>query len=253
MTTAEELASVADDAPPAVLRNPFGKGESIFLHFSPAHIDATRETFIDFLADLAHEAGAPTVSVRRPDGTRLSNVDVAPFRHGTVLYCGVIDGVIPARGNTRTPIGLPPATEQDVVITFPSRDHLYEVRAHDYLGSTDRTEVTLKQATALLFAQLPYRIEGVTATARAATRGQGALLDISVQTDGASPADHACVIDVQDADGHRRDALRATVLCPGGKARHMVPIALNDPVGDWLLTVTETVSGATAEVQVEVR
>ena len=266
-TTAKELSTTAKpgDAP-HVLLNEFGKGRAFFFNLSPRSLrtfgtwDDKRSLEFDqmlfFLRDLAAQVGAdPDVQVRRPDGDTLWRADVAPFRSGRASYYGVMDGVTLFRAGGWTKLDRDaPYKTQEVEIHWDRPGHIYELRSKRYFGKTNRIQIPLRQATALLFAHLPYEITGLSAKpGGSADRGKPLPIQLSIAVSQAPAEDHACLVEVVDASGKARPEYRETVLCAKGEGRYLLPIAYNDPLGAWSVRITEVASGKTAEVSVGVR
>ena len=78
-------------------------------------------------------------------------------------------------------------------------------------------------------------------------------LELKVAISGGEPADHVCRIEVTDPTGNARPEYGERVLCAIGQGQYVLPLAHNDPVGQWKVRATEIVSGKTAEISVEVK
>lgn len=57
---------------------------------------------------------------------------------------------------------------------------------------------------------------------------------------------------LQRPDGTERRWDRMTFVAPGGAGKWVIPLALNDPAGDWKLIVQDAASGVRGEAMVRV-
>lgn len=267
VTSAKELSTTwkAGNAP-HVLTNEFGKGRAFFLNLSPRALrtfgtwqgerSLEYDQWLFFLRDLAKSAVAdPGLEVRRKDSKTLWRVDIAPFRSGRASYYAVMDGVTMFRAGGWTRLdGSAPYQTQDVEIHWGRPGHIYEIRSRRYFGHTNMVELPLRQATALLFAHLPYTITGLTAEAPGTPqRGTPLPIELEVTVSEGPPVDHVCRVEVADPAGKARPEYEDRTLCPDGTGTYVLPLAYNDPVGTWTLRVTEVVSGKATELAVQVR
>jgi len=264
---AKELSTTwqAGDAP-HVLTNEFGEGRAFFLNLSPRALRTfgtweeerplEYDQWLFFVRDLAMSAGAdPDIEILRKDGETLWRVDLAPFRSGRASYYGIMDGVTLFRAGGWTKLDrAAPYQTQDVLIRWDRPGHIYEIRSRRYFGHTDMVELPLRQATALLFAHLPYTIAGLNAkTPGPPQRGTPLPIELHVAVSEGEPVDHVCRVEVTDPTGKARHEYEDRTLCPLGKGKYLLPLAYNDPVGSWKLRVTEIVSGKATELALEVK
>jgi hypothetical protein len=128
------------------------------------------------------------------------------------------------------------------------------LRSRKYLGESATVQDTLPEGRMKLYALLDYRIHGVSVSLNAAraTPGSEVQIQCAIQTDS-KPADlHALDLRLLAPDGQSLSAYRTIVLAPEGKARVCWRLALNQPLGKHKLRVTDVVSGATGEAELEV-
>ncbi|MDP6355470.1 MAG: beta-galactosidase trimerization domain-containing protein [Planctomycetota bacterium] len=266
VTTARELSTTLEPGnAPHVLFNKFGKGRALFFNLSPRLLrtfgkwegqrSLEYEQMLFFLRDLAIDSDAdPDIEVSLPDNETLWRVDISPFRSGTASYYGVMDGVNLFRASGWTKLDNKPYQTRNVKIRWDKPGHIYEIRSNRYLGHTSEIELPLRQATALLFAHLPYTITGIqTARPAQAERGKPLPIRLHVAVSEGEAERHVCRVEVSDATGKARPEYSESVLCPEGRGEFVLPIAFNDPAGKWTVRAREVVSGSVTKVSVEVR
>jgi hypothetical protein len=59
-------------------------------------------------------------------------------------------------------------------------------------------------------------------------------------------------MDVVDPSGRRVPQYSGNLVAPRGRARMTLPLALNDPAGQWTLRVTDVLSGQTRTSVIDV-
>jgi len=254
----------------AVTVNNFGKGRALFFNLSIRHLRSlgtweaqpnktegrAREydELITFFRELAtSQDAAPGAVVTSPEGSYPWRIDVAPFHQGDAGYFGIVDGVALFRASGWAKIGPMPMTDQPVQIQFDRKGHLYEIRSHRYIGNTDVLQTTLKQATAKVFAIVPYEINGISIEEVSPVRA-GQAIPIRIAVNGANGSvDHVCRVTVTDTSGKQRNEYTRSVICRAGKGEYVLPLAYNDPTGGWTIHAREVISGLTANVTMEVQ
>ncbi|MFP4250044.1 MAG: beta-galactosidase trimerization domain-containing protein, partial [Armatimonadota bacterium] len=128
---------------------------------------------------------------------------------------------------------------QTCEVSFGRTAHIYDMRAREYIGETEKNLVTLGPGETAMFAVLPYEVTGVQIT--------GDLPDLraSVVAEG-DLTDHVLHVTVTDPRGDPAPAYTRNVLAPGGSADLRIPLALNDAAGEWTVTVRDVLSGVEA-------
>jgi hypothetical protein len=129
--------------------------------------------------------------------------------------------------------------------------HVYDVRAGQYMG--ELTDIRFRfpaDTMARIFAALPYRVERVRLAAVGtgpAGGGEAARFSASVLPAAADGETHTLRIRVFDPSGGERRTYACSVTTRAGRAEFGVPVALNDPTGDWRVTATDVASGVVGE------
>lgn len=247
-----EARAYHDDGTPAFFTHPHGAGQAVYLNTDlygyiglrrSGQERRLREAFATLLVQTNHLY--PPFQIKHPDGSAAGRVEVTQFTDGRVRYYGVL----PAFDvDDRKP--------RDVVLPFPARTHVYDVRTQQYLGSGGPTNATINPGQARMYAALPYVVDSLTIGApQQATQGEPVEIAISVvaQTDDMGP--HAIHVEVSDPHGHQQEHLTRTVYLPRGTGYFSFVPAFNSPTGHWAITAAEVVSGkqVTAQFHIDSR
>lgn len=197
------------------------------------------------LGNMFKDAGVTaevTLTPEQPD------VEISRFKNGDLQYIGIVqklarDPLAYSYGQAKPPATVP------VRITFPANKYLYNVRTGTYLGQTNATDTMLAPGIAQLYALLPYRVVRIALTTPA-TAVAGTTITFTAQIiSAAAPGTHCLNVRVIDSAGIN---YTRNILTSNGVASIAIPLALNDPTGNWRMEVKDTASGmkATAEFTV---
>lgn len=227
----------------------FGAGRAIRLADDPAgERDWGRE-----LGPILAAAGIlPRFPVSGPRDRPASDIETYVFRNGGVTIVALQRNP-PRLSQAGTEAGAP--ADEKVTLILPGQAQLYDILEGADLGRHERIELTLDAVEPILLALADAPLPAPVVAAPARLR-QGESGRIEIGWTAPSPA--------------ARPVLRLEVIGPSGKPlRHYsgklvgaepvierpLPLALNDPVGDWTIRVTDLLSGQAAEatVQVEAR
>ena len=139
-------------------------------------------------------------------------------------------------------------------VALPQAGHLYDLASGGrYLGQGDSVTLDLRDTPHALLAVLPYKIDGVTLQASPGQLGKDLPLDLALQVTGGEPVRHVVHLDVFQPDGTRNYSLSRNDVFTAGRWRGTLPLALNDPEGQWTIRAREVCSGLTSEVKVQVQ
>ncbi len=139
-----------------------------------------------------------------------------------------------------------PATV-DIVLGEPA--HVYESHGGRYLGLTSRFRETLEATRGKLYALLPYRVQSLDVRVSnglpTIQRGGDLRLDVRLLVDGVIGAEdlHLLRVSVTGPDGQEVTALRRLASMFGGGGQVLLPIAWNDPAGEYIIQVRDTATG----------
>lgn len=230
-----------------------GKGRAIRLADDPA---GGRDVGQELGPILAAAGILPRFPVSGPGDRPAGDVETYVFRNGGITIVAL----------QRNPPRLPPAgaaagTEADapadepVTLTLPGPAQLYDILGGADLGRRDRLDLTLDavEPTLLALADAPLPAPAIAAPARLR---QGESGRIGIGWTAPSPAARPVLrLEVVDPAGKLLRHYSGNLVGPGPVIERPLPLALDDPVGDWTIRVTDVLSGQTAEatVQVEAR
>ncbi len=259
---AERGWSAAD---PRAVVSSHGQGKAIYLGRSLApvagedKISAEELTqLVKLVSDALDQAGAkPPAEIADDQGRPVLSCEAVHYRAGEAEYYGIIRYQSPEqREEVDFSRGIPPLEEarvdlagDNVRIVFPEARHIYDVRAHRYLGLTDRVEGKLEYGEAKIYALLPYRVEGMEVRApEQAAPGAEVTYTVQVRTEGdAAPGTHVAVIRVMGPDGREYRQYGGRVALEHGRGEAQIPLALNDPAGEWRIIARDVATGIEAE------
>ena len=146
-------------------------------------------------------------------------------------------------------IGRYVSTNVTLDVKFQTPAHLYDLRAHKYLGQIDTVKQEFKPGEMHVYALLDYKVQGLQATLSAsqAKRGDHIRLVCKVTTESGKSTDlHALRVSVTGPDGNVLPAYRKVLLAPNGQAELDIPLALNEPLGKHGISVLDVISGSQA-------
>lgn len=225
-----ETVARYEDGTPAVVGRGLGAGHTIYLNCLLPKYDPTAVQMVGDLMDGAGVERRVTVDSGDPEAPALA-WECARYELGLAEIVGLIrDHRLCAEPQTCT-------------VDFGRVAHIYDMRRREYLGETRAIETTLAPGEAACFAVLPYRVTGVQLT------GAGRDLRATVLAEG-EVGPHVLHVSVTDPAGNPAPAYARNVSAPDGVADLHVPLAANDPVGTWTVSVRDALSGATAQATV---
>ena len=217
----------------------YGKGYGIFLAGTPAvnEYRAIRNALIEY-GGVKGEIEVLDIL----DNTR-TDLRTYVFDSGPAKFVGVLPD--------RT-VADPPGEE--FTLRADRKMHVYNVRMHSYLGYTDSLAAGILPAQAKLFALLPERTENAIAVESDKnnyTAGEVVKLDIKTVPPGLKGVSLAVRMEVLK-DGVSIEAY-AKKIAVKGAAVHHIPLALNQEKGDYVIRITEVISGNRQEIRIRVR
>ncbi len=138
-------------------------------------------------------------------------------------------------------------------ITLPEEAFVYDVREGKPLGLTQQVTATLDPMHILLYALLPYEVQGISVEPEAATVSAGAAVTVrlGIDADGAVGT-HFLRVTLTAPDGRERQGFARTVAAEAGVAETVLRFALNDPAGRWIITARDAATGVVGSAALEV-
>ena len=192
----------------------------------------------DFITALATRAGVvPRLRIEAVDAGRIPFARTVMFTQGDVRYFGILRNHGLAKDFASEPV--------EVDITFPAKGYVHELLSRKEYGLTDSVETILKPTTLLLYSWVPYPVDGVdlALSKKIAAPGNVISYEVTLKSDAAMST-HTLHMGVFDPDGEESKPYSHNITAPEGKAKGVIPLALNDKAGPWTLRVTDIVSGA---------
>lgn len=208
------------------------------------------------MAKLLKAAGVrPAYAVTDGTGKAVVGVETHTYQNGGVTTVALmtnpqlrVDELGPSefRSNERF---AKPAT---VRLELPGELFVYDLRAGKALGRKREMTVTVQPYEPSVFSFSPAALpELEISVAPRAVLGGDVSLGFSVNS--LSPAaQHVIHLDVIDPAGKVMEAYSGNVLAPHGRAARVIPIAWNDPAGQWLIKARDMQTGFTKTVELQV-
>ena len=216
-----------------------GKGKAIYL---PLSTGRPRESTRRITRILDAAGMKPFFPVTRPDGQPANDIETHIFTNGDLTIVALQRDYLPASTSD---------SRDTVVLTLPRPFNLYDIRAQQALGNTDRLELELGAVEPVLvtLSERPIAPPSISGP-RSAHLGE--IVEFHLRSD--SPAErHVVHLDVIDPEGGTVAPYSGNLLDTGAVTAKFLPLALNDNTGVWKLRARDMSSGgmATTELQVE--
>lgn len=226
VTTGKALGQAAlihywDMNRPVCIVNEVGKGRAILLNF-PIYESPAQPLIEDLLAS----AGAtPKIRVANPEGESIPGLELTRWKNGEVELIALFGDY-----------------EGEVEVMLPETREVVELKTGASLGETDSFQVSVRPYRAAFFALHPRtpQTPKLSLDLDRVPRGRVAMLTLQIPS---AAGFHAVHLTATDPHGAAVDWLKQPVVL-GGKPRSIpIPIAHNDPVGDWTLHVRDILTG----------
>jgi len=242
---ATTLAASAEPAGvPALLRRDVSQGHAFYLNLDLTQFEQERRfhspTEIhlrQIVADALKAAGVERPVVVTYESGQAPHVEVVRYRDGGLEYVGLL-----RCGD---------AGEAEIAqVSLPRKALVYDVRAGRKLGETGSLRVPLEPGEARVYCLSPTllpppRLSGAGQVAP----GGRLMLKVSVPA-AAEGAARVLRLRVADPGGKLAEDYSRNIILRGGEAEVPVPFALNDPAGEWRLTLTDRVTGESSALTV---
>lgn len=232
----------AGDAP-VWIENRVGAGAAILLNFTFAnfpglHVADTPVELAALMQGLISGQDAHPAALRMlaADGGRLRNIEAVRWLNGDYEVLALFREM--GNGEAAT-------------VVLPEARHVYDLRNRKYLGQTDRFETAIIPARASFFAlcERPVRPPDLSVTPAAVERGQVAQASIAV---GGAEGLYAFKL-TGSAAGREMDWLEQVVIAGAEPVQVPIPVAWNDPAGEYRVTARELFSNQEFAVTLRVR
>ncbi|MDP6439686.1 MAG: hypothetical protein QGH74_08640, partial [Candidatus Brocadiia bacterium] len=237
------------DGVPLVTVNKVGKGRAICLNI-PSSYSRTMEfpdSLYAYWGDKQHneliESIIHTVldalEIERPLKVEVQDGRRWAFGLETSLH---VDGKVQYVGITKR-------RERDdeparrITVQMPKAGHVYDMLSSRYLGKASSWKADVDQVDVQLFSVLPYRVRGLQVSLDQDAPQSGQVLKgrVDIQKAGRGTAvRHVIHLEAIRPDGKRPRYLAQTLETEDGRAAFRIPLALNEPKGEWTLKLTDT-------------
>ncbi len=248
----------------------YGKGKAIFLSelFSLSHLirykNVLGQTYSEKqgkpLARLFREwiegslGCRPPVSVSLPDGSPLVDGEISVFEDGPALYVGIArNGRYWDGEQCRWLKWNWYQEEVEATLTFPSAAYIYDMTRGEYVGQGPVVKVKLTSSPRL-FAALPEKIAQFELTGGRKKYRDGETMQFHVNLPRGQDARWGSVVHVGlcDGKGEMLPWSERNVTASNGQGEFMLPLALDEQPGRYMLKARDAASGMEVVQQVTI-
>ncbi|HEX3250417.1 MAG TPA: beta-galactosidase trimerization domain-containing protein, partial [Pyrinomonadaceae bacterium] len=198
----------------------------------------------------------PVIEVLSPDGHPVSQAQIARYRFGDSEVLAIVKENVELKGTvgsdgvtTYNDAKLGTVSKQDLTIKLPRKMYVADIRSGKQFGYTDVVHTSILIGDAIVLGLSPVErkiaLEGVSAAAR----GEHVRLNLA----STSSSGNLIRCHVFGPDGNRLGMYSSNVLLESGRGSFVLPFALNDERGKYLVRATDVLSGATVEKTIELR
>ncbi|CAN5702134.1 hypothetical protein BH18ACI4_BH18ACI4_02190 [soil metagenome] len=270
LTSAEPYITAAGGTPlirigktDAVITRRIGKGRTIYLNIifdkypklrAEKFGGANHRTLVDSLLD--HAGVRPAVQVMSADDRRLTQAQVARYRFSdaeilTVVKDNVsVAGIVGRDGVTiYNDAALGQIARQEITIKLPNKFYVTDVRSGRRLGYTDVVHSSVVVGDAAVLSLSPAENKLALSGPPSSLRGEHIAFTLSSSLSG--PRLIRC--HVVAPNGLKLPAYARNVLFDKTATKFVLPSALNDLAGVYIIRATDVVSGATAETTITLK
>ncbi|MFN0088136.1 MAG: beta-galactosidase [Blastocatellia bacterium] len=234
-----------EEGRPRLIENRFGQGRAYllnyFLHRYPEEkLERKNGPALEKMKLLmAAAAITPAVRLASLAGERVVDCESYLFNYGSTALLGLVpDKDKPA--------------PQRVRLAFGRKGVLYDVRQRRYLGAGSEFETEIEPAVPRLLALLEDRISGMELRAAASAR-LGEMVTAHFRLASSPRLRSVAVVKVTAPSGREMRYYGGNQEILNGAGTLGFRTALNDPAGTWRVSVTETISGETANAEIIIR
>jgi len=146
--------------------------------------------------------------------------------------------------------------EKDCALTIwaPRAGHVYDMLNGTCFGQQETWRTTVRPADVQLYSILPYAVKGleVRLTGEMAPRGGSIDGAVALDTGGARAVRHVIHMEVIRPGGQAASYLSANLETIGGAAKFRIPLALNEPEGEYTLAFSDVATQTRREAKVKV-
>lgn len=138
-------------------------------------------------------------------------------------------------------------------LTFAASRRPYDAMTGRRLAASRKLRIRLAPGTAAIYSFLPYEVTRLELQApKRVTQGARLPVRITIKTRTAPPGLHPVCVELKAPAGQPIRQYSQTLSCRDGSAETYLPLAMNEPVGPYLLRVRDVLTGMTAETMIVV-
>ncbi|MCC7500123.1 MAG: beta-galactosidase trimerization domain-containing protein, partial [Bryobacterales bacterium] len=218
---------------PVAVVNDFGKGRAILLNWSVFEVPSG-----DFIESLLRMSGVtPAIRIAREDGGPVSGIKITRWTNGQSALAALL-------GDYNGP----------VKVALPAPRRIHDLRQHKYLGKTATFTTALRADRATFLALEAAPAEEAAPEVRfpmgAARRGEVVRATVNL---AGTPAVHPVRLRVFTPNGRPAGWFDRTALVGRQPAEWILPLAYNDPVGDWTVRAVDLLTDRSVTARLRVR
>jgi len=178
---------------------------------------------------------------------QMARLRIGTFRNGSLQYVGF---VADPQGDS-----LAEQEQMRVTLRCATQGHLYDIRRRKALGKRSDLPLVITPGIAEFFSLLPYSVDRCTVSVQQGAVRVGSVAAIAAEVSGPTEdlGPHVLAIRVTDANGRPRPEHDRNILADGGRGEAELPIALNDPRGEWTVEVRDVATGMSGREAFTVR
>ncbi len=230
---------------PQLIENRFGQGRAYllnyFLHrYAEDKLERKQGPTLEKLKQVMTAAALnPAVKLTSLAGERVADCESYLFNFGSTKLLGLVpDKDKPAPQRLR--------------VAFEKQGTLYDVRQQRYLGTGSSFEIEVEPAVPRLLALVENRISGL--TLQAAPRAKlGERVTLQFRLPSAPQLNSVAVVKVTSPAGREMHYYGGNQEITKGTGSLSFRTARNDAAGTWRVSVTETISGETANAEIAIQ
>ena len=206
---------------------------------------------------LLEKAGVrPAIEVLSPDGHPLSQAQIARYRFGDSEVLAIVKENVDLKGTvgrdgvtTYNDANLGAVAKQELTIKLPKKMYVTDIRSGKQFGYTDVVHTSILIGDALVLALNPVEKKIKLNGESSAARGEHVRVSLTSTTNSGN----LIRCHVFAPDGTRLAMYSSNVLLDGARGSFVLPFALNDAPGKYVVRATDVMSGETVEKTIELR
>src|SRR6185436_11365717 len=243
----------------AVIARRIGKGSTIYLNTLLGKYPKQRAenfggaNYRALINSLLNHAGVrPVIEVSSADGKRLTQAQVARYTFGDAEILAIVKDNVALAGiagrdgvTVYNDVTLGQVARQSITIKLPKKYYVTDVRSGKSFGYTDVVQSSVVVGDGALFSLNPAENKLSIAGQTAATRGDHVAFTLSSSLAGP----RLIRFHVFGPDGVMLPVYARNLLMDKTSTSFVLPLALNDVAGLYIIRATDVVTGATAETK----